>query len=227
MVRRAGRGRPPGGPSWAILPHGPPRGRALPEGGPGKEAQGLGLATPLHTTVGAVFAYRGTGRPVTFIPLLFRGARLEAAPPEVARWFWKTSMLLPGVRHLAAPSGWDAGGEKVKRGQGFLEWRMPNAQYIRADSVLRQLGQLGTTFSRCAAQPGGGWGRGRPARGGGRGARLEAAPPEVARWFFRRSGATSGGAASPARAPRPLFCEVHPRPPGARVHPCKPHVGVN
>ncbi len=78
----------------------------------------------------------------------------------------KTSTPLPGVRHLAAPSGWDAGGEKVKRGQGFLEWRMPNAQYIRADSVLRQLGQLGTTFSRCAAQPGGGWGSGRPARGG-------------------------------------------------------------
>ena len=32
MVRLAGGGRPPGGPSWAILSHGLPGGRALPEG---------------------------------------------------------------------------------------------------------------------------------------------------------------------------------------------------
>ncbi len=96
MVRIAGRGRPPGGPSWAILPHGPPGGRALPEGGSGKEAQGLRLATPLDTTFGAVFAYRGTGRPVTFVPLLFRGARLEAAPSEVARWLWKNFKATSG-----------------------------------------------------------------------------------------------------------------------------------
>ena len=32
MVRAAGRGRPPGGPQWAILSRGPPGGRALPVG---------------------------------------------------------------------------------------------------------------------------------------------------------------------------------------------------
>ena len=34
----AGRGRPPGGPSWAILSHGPPGGRALPEGAAAKKS---------------------------------------------------------------------------------------------------------------------------------------------------------------------------------------------
>ena len=40
MVRLAGRGRPPGGPSWASLSHGPPGGRALPEEAAGKKPRG-------------------------------------------------------------------------------------------------------------------------------------------------------------------------------------------
>ncbi len=47
MVGPAGRGRPPGGPTWAILSHGPPGGRALPEAAPGKKPQGFRLATHL------------------------------------------------------------------------------------------------------------------------------------------------------------------------------------
>jgi hypothetical protein len=46
MIRLVGRGRPPGGLSWAILSHGPPGGRALPEGAPDKKSQGFHLATP-------------------------------------------------------------------------------------------------------------------------------------------------------------------------------------
>ena len=41
MVGLAGRGRPPGGPSWAILSLGPPGGRALPGGAPDKKSQGF------------------------------------------------------------------------------------------------------------------------------------------------------------------------------------------
>ncbi len=97
------------------------------------------------------------------------------------------------------------------RGCGIL----PRPCAWRAGGKQRQLGQLGTTLSRCAAQPGGGWGRGRPARGrksekrGKRPmfseiscpvARLEAAPPEVMRWLWKNFNATSGGAASCPRA---------------------------
>ena len=64
IVRLPGRGRPPGGPSWVILSHGPPGGRALPEEASDKKSQGFRLATPLsrHHSHCAVARKRGPPR---------------------------------------------------------------------------------------------------------------------------------------------------------------------
>ncbi len=88
MLRPAGRGRPPGGPPWAILPHGPPGGRALPAGGPNKKSQGFRPATPMAGN----FSIAGSPPPyhlrlrkkLRFLPVFHHLAPMNIRPP--ASW---------------------------------------------------------------------------------------------------------------------------------------------
>ncbi len=68
MVRLVGRGRPPGGPSWAILSHGPPGGRALPEEASDKKSQCFHLLTPLCRHL--FLSGRAEARPLFLTPVV-------------------------------------------------------------------------------------------------------------------------------------------------------------
>ncbi len=74
MVGLGGRGRPPGGPSWAILSHGPPGGRALPEGATDKKPH---QSLPSSGAAGS----RASGSRVVVVQKVLRGGGILLRSP--------------------------------------------------------------------------------------------------------------------------------------------------
>ena len=180
-------------------------------------------------------------------------ARLEVAPPEVMRCLFSRFRVTSGVRHLAAP--WRmAGGRMAHAKSAKVANRAGGEREGKTHAETRRRGGFGggknSTLKTMKTAPRTWKGgreadvqseRGRPAREavGKRKtseksnvfcnltptARLEAAPPEVARWLFRGFGVASGGAASccaglgtarPKAAPHLVTCHFSLFTPGGR-----------